>query len=128
VFHTRILLPVVVLVCLTAALSAQDKKGSTEPTLLTATGVVEKADKDTLTVKPRGADGKFQKAVSMKVTGTSKVTILAPQKRADKVVMTQRDIEVKDLVTGQTIAVIYAEVGKDGAVLLSGVAHPAPEK
>ena len=99
--------------------SAQDK----EPSLGTASGAVDKADKESITVKPRGADGKFQKTLSLKVTGTSKVTILTPQKRGDKVVLTQREAEAKDLVAGQTVAVIYAEVGKD-QVLLSAVAQP----
>ena len=34
----------------------------------------------------------------------------------------------KDLVAGQSIAVIYAEASKDGPVLLSAVAHPAAAK
>ena len=109
--------------------SADDKKGADDlPALLTATGVVDKADKESVTVKPRGTDGKFQKTLVLKVTGTSKVAVLAPQKRGDKVVLTQREVEAKDLVAGQQVAVVYAEAGKDGAVLLSAVAHPAPAK
>ena len=96
--------------------------------LLTAHGTVEKADKDALTFKPRAADGKFQKAVTLKVTGTSKVTVLAPQTREGKVVLTQREAAAQDLAPGQAVAVIYAEAGKDGAVLLSAVAHPAGKK
>ncbi len=107
--------------------SAQEKKEPELP-LGTASGAVEKADKDNLTIKPRGADGKFPKTLSLKLTGTSKVTVLTPQKRADKVVLTQREVEAKDLVPGQAIAVIYTESGKDGPVLLSAVAHPAPVK
>ena len=42
--------------------------------------------------------------------------------------LTQREVEAKDLVAGQPVAVVYAEAGKDGAVLLSAVAHPAPAK
>jgi hypothetical protein len=41
------------------------------------------------------------------------------------VVLTQRDVEAKDLVTGQVIAIIYADAGKEGTVLLSAVAEPA---
>ena len=93
--------------------------------LLTASGTVEKADKESLTVKPRAADGKFQKTLALKVTGTSKVAVLAPQKRDGKVVLTQREGAAQDLVPGQAVAVIYSEAGKDGAVLLSAVAHPA---
>lgn len=118
----------VLLVSLAGGLAAQDKKAGPESPLLTATGVVEKADKDTLTVKPRAADGRFQKAVTLKVTGTSKVTVLAPQMRGDKVVLTQKEGEAKDLAVGQSVAVIYAEAGKDGAVLLSAVAHPPAAK
>ena len=56
------------------------------------------------------------------------MTVLTPQKRADKVVLTQREVEAKDLVAGQVVAVIYAEAGSDGMVLLSAVAQAAPEK
>ena len=94
-------------------------------TLQTASGVVDKADKDSVTVKPRGANGQFQKAIALKVTGTSKVTVLTPQKRGEKVILTQRDGDAKDLTAGQTVAVIYTESGKDGLVLLSAVAQAA---
>ncbi len=108
--------------------SAQEKKDGSEPPLLSASGTVDKADKDVLTIKPRSADGKFQKSIALKITGTSKLAILTPQKRADKIVLTQREVEAKDLVPGQTIAVIYSEPGKEGPILLTAVAHPAPSK
>lgn len=91
--------------------------------LVTAAGTVGKADKDSVTVKPRGADGKFGKEVTLRVTGTTRVAVLAPQKRGEKVVLTQRDAEPKDLVPGQLVAVIFTE-GPDGPVLLALVAHP----
>ena len=120
---------VLVLLVSSGPLISQDKKPTTEPHLLSATGAVDKADKDTLTIKPRGSDGKFKKAITLKVTGTSKVSILTPQKRADKVVLTQRDAEAKDLVPGQSIAVIYSEPGaKEEPVLLTAVATSAPSK
>ena len=56
------------------------------------------------------------------------MAVIAPQKRGEKVVLTQREIEAKDLVPGQVVAVIYSEAGKDGLVLLTAVAHPAPSK
>ena len=125
----RTLAPLAILFSLGMLASAQEKKAADDlPALLTATGVVDKADKESLTVKPRGADGKFQKTIVLKVTGTSKVAVLAPQKRGDKVVLTQREVDAKDLVTGQPVAVVYAEAGKDGTVLLTAVAHPAPAK
>ena len=77
-----------VLLVATAFAAAQDKKG-TEPTLHTASGSVDKAGKDSLTIRPRRADGKFQKAFALKVTGTSKISVLTPQKRGDKVILTQ---------------------------------------
>ena len=126
---SRTLAPLALLFALAGLTSAQDKKASDDPpALLTASGVVDKADKESVTVKPRSPDGKFQKAITLKVTGTSKVAVLAPQKRGDKVVLTQKEIEAKDLVAGQAVAVVYAEAGKDGAVLLTAVAHPAPAK
>ena len=120
--------PILALLLATGFAFADEKKGPADPALETASGVVEKADKDALVIKPRGPDGKFQKALTLTLTGTSKVTVLTPQKRGDKVVMTQRETEAKDLVPGQSIAVIYAEVGKDGSLLLSAVAHPVPAK
>jgi hypothetical protein len=126
---SRTFAPLALLLAFAGLVPAQEKKTADDlPALLTASGVVDKADKESLTVKPRGADGKFQKTLVLKVTGTSKVAVLTPQKRGDKVVLTQREIEAKDLVAGQVVAVVYAEVGKDGTVLLTAVAHPAPAK
>jgi hypothetical protein len=89
--------------------------------------VVEKFEKDVLTIQPRGADGKFSKAVALKVTGTSKVTVLTVQSRGGKDVLTQKESEAKELKPKQAVAVIFAEVA-GGPVLLSAVAHPAAEK
>jgi hypothetical protein len=118
-------LAVVLVLVLGTAGTSQDKKGGDEPLLAVAQGVVDKADKESLTVKPRGADGKFQKAITLKVTGTSKLTVLSPQKRGDKLVLTQRDADPKELTSGQAVAVIYADAGKDGHVLLSAVVQAA---
>ena len=126
---SRTLAPLALLFALAGLAPAQEKKAADDlPALLTATGVVDKADKESVTVTPRGTDGKFQKSITLKVTGTSKVAVLAPQKRGEKVVLTQKEIEAKELVAGQSVAVVYAEAGKDGAVLLTAVAHPAPAK
>jgi hypothetical protein len=123
----RLAIVVACLACSALLAAAQDKKADA-PSLSTAQGVVDKADKESVTVKPRGADGKFQKTLVLKVTGTSKVSSLTPQKRGDKTVLTQRDVEPKDLESGQAIAVIYAEAGKDGPVLLTAVVQPAAGK
>src|SRR5262249_38727984 len=97
------------------------------PSLAVAEGKVQKTGKDSLMIQPRGPDGKFGKAISLKLTGTSKVTTISTQERAGKPVLVQRDTEVKDLQANQAIAVIYASA-KDGNVLLSAVAQAPAEK
>jgi hypothetical protein len=95
--------------------------------VVTAHGKVVKADKETLSFQPRDESGKFGKAVVLKVTGTSKITTLAPQMRDKKQVMAQKDSDAKDLTPGQFIAVIYATPKGQEPVLLSAVVQ-APEK
>lgn len=95
--------------------------------LMVAHGKVEKADKETLTFQPRDESGKFGKAVTLKITGTSKLSVLVPQVRDKKVVLTQKDAEAKDLSPGEMIAVIYATPKGQDPVLLSGVVE-ATEK
>ena len=97
------------------------------PTLATAHGTIESVEKETLTMKVRGADGKFGKPLALKLTGTSRVTVLSTQNRAGKMVFTQKEIEVKSLEPKQIIAVIYAGE-KDDAVLLSAVVEKAAAK
>src|SRR6266853_893088 len=87
---------------LTAAVRAEP------PALLTASGLVEKADKDSLTIRPRGPDGRFGKSMTLKVTGTSRVTILTEQKRGGKLTVVQREVETKELQKNQTVAIIFA--------------------
>jgi hypothetical protein len=93
----------------------------------TAHGMVEKADKDTLKVRLRGADGKFGKMMALKVTGTTKISTVTLQKRAGKAVPVQRDTDVKDLLPHQAITIIYV-TAPSGEVLLSAVVQPAPDK
>ncbi len=97
------------------------------PPLVTAKGTVEKVDANTLTIKPRGPDGKFGKNIVLKLTGTSKVTTLQPQMRKTTLVLTQKDTDAKDLARGQTIALVYTLV-KDSPVLLTAVVQPAGDK
>ncbi len=96
-------------------------------TLSTASGTVAKVDKDSLTIRPRGPDGKFQAEIKLKLTGTSKISTLTTQTRAGKSVVVQRDADAKDLQAKQTIAVIYT-TSSGGAVLLSAVVQPADGK
>ena len=90
------------------------------PTLATAHGAIEKIEKDVLTLKTRGADGKFSKPLVLKLTGTSRFTTLVTQSRDGKIVLTQKETEAKSLEPKQAIAVIYAD-DKNDTVLLSAV-------
>jgi hypothetical protein len=89
-----------------------------------AQGVVEKVDKESLTVQPRGEGGKLGKAILLKITGTSKITAVGTRDSGGKTVVTQRDLDAKDLRPKQAVAVTYTTT-KDGNVLLSAVAQPA---
>jgi hypothetical protein len=93
----------------------------------TADGTVSKVGRDSLAIRTRGPDGRFGKAVTFKVTGTTKLTTVTAQKRAGKDVATQRDTDLKDLQPNQPIAIVYTTVG-GSPVLLAGVAQPAPAK
>jgi hypothetical protein len=95
-----------------------------QPQLTTAHGMVDKADKEGVSIRTRGADGKFGKSVMLKVTGTTKITTVTAQTRAGKTVLVQKDTDVKDLQPKQAITVIYATI-KEGPVLLAAVVQPA---
>lgn len=95
--------------------------------LLAASGRVEKVERDTLTVQPRGETGRFEKGLALHVTGTSRVSLAAPQRRDGRTVMVQREIKLRDLQPRQAIAVVYSE-GPSGPVLLTAVALPAAER
>jgi len=96
------------------------------PSLLTASGTVVKVEKDKLTIQARGEGGKFGKNLVLRLTGTSKVTVLTEQKRGGKMVPVQNEVPAKELQPNQHLAVIYG--GGKNAVLLSAVALPAPSK
>jgi hypothetical protein len=93
----------------------------------TADGMVAKVGRDSLEIRTRGADGRFGKAVTFKVTGTTKLTTVTAAERAGKAVATQRDADLRDLKPNQPIAIIYTKVG-ESPVLLAGVAQPAPAR
>lgn len=95
--------------------------------LATATGMVEKIDKESLAIQPRGPGGKFAKKLTLRMTGTSKLTVVSEEKRGGKLVPVQRELDVKDLETKQEIAVIYLVAGSD-LTLLSGVVQRDPGK
>ena len=84
------------------------------PDFSTVIGSVEKFEQDTLKIKL--AD-KVRKTIELKVTGTSKFHLLAPQVRTGKTVITQRAAEATDLAPGQPIAAIYTEADKENVLL-----------
>jgi hypothetical protein len=113
-------LVIVALACVTFISLVQFVAAANTPALATAHGMIEKVEKESLTLKIRGADGKFAKPLVLKITGTSRIATLSTQNRAGEIVLTQKDTEVKTLEPKQIIAVIYAGEG-DEAILLSAV-------
>jgi hypothetical protein len=95
--------------------------GAQQVAVSTAHGKVLKADKESLTLQPRDDAGKFGKAMTLRVTGTTRITTLVPQMRDKKLVMAQKETDAKDLTAGQMITVIYATPKGEDPVLLSGV-------
>jgi hypothetical protein len=87
-------------------------------------GTITKASSKALTFEPRGTAGRFGKAVTLKVTGTSEVSTLRERKVGKKVVLVQEKTEVGALKKGQAIWVIYAGA-KNDKVLLTAVVTPA---
>lgn len=117
-YRLRLAVAAIVGLCLIAATASAQ-----EPSIAAAHGAVGKSTKDTLNIKPRGADGKFEKEMVLQLTGTSKVTTLTIQMRAGKPTPVQQDVDVKDLKANQAIAVIYTQ-GAGGPVLLTAVVLP----
>jgi hypothetical protein len=117
--RTRSLAVVILLFCLAGFTPAADDA----PALVTVHGMVDKVEKDVLTLKPRGADGRFGKNMTLKVTGTSMISTVTMQKRAGKLVPVQRSTDAKDLQPKQAIAIIYT-TGAAGPVILAAVAQP----
>jgi hypothetical protein len=95
------------------------------PEFATAIGAVDKFEKETLTIS---VGEKIKKTLDLKVTGTSKVHLLAPQVRAGKTVVTQRAAEVTDLTPKQPIAVIYTQVDKEFVLLTAVIKSMEKEK
>jgi hypothetical protein len=63
--------------------------GPDQVPMVAAHGKAEKADKDTLVFQPREESGKFGKAVTLHLTGTSKITTLSSRMMDKKLVMVQ---------------------------------------
>lgn len=94
------------------------------PAMLTAHGVIHKVEKESVTIKHRAPDGRFDKDIVLKLTGTSRLSLLSTQKRGDKLVLVQKDIEIKQLAEKQNIAIVYANNGDDHVLLAAVVQSP----
>src|SRR5262245_30547298 len=94
------------------------------PALHSATGTVVSANASTVIFRPRIPDGTFAKAISLKLKGTSKATVVSVQTRSGKQVLVQRETDAKDIEKNQAIAVIYTLLDKE-PVLLSAVVQGA---
>jgi hypothetical protein len=116
----RVLLAVSVCLLLAAAGRAADAPLP----LVTAQGTIDKVDRDSLTIRPRGPDGKFDKSVVLRLTGTTRITTLTVRKSGKKTVVVQRDTDARDVQPKQAVAVIYTN-DADGPVLLAAVVQPA---
>jgi hypothetical protein len=116
----RFFVPALVGVLLLAAtLRAAD-----EPTVMASAGLIVKANAEVVILRPREAGGKFGKAVTLKVRGTSKVFALSVQKRDGQSAPVQKEIAAKDLTPNQPLTVLHAVVN-DENVLLLALAQPA---
>jgi len=120
----RIVLVAAVLVGSSAVAWAADAPALT---LHSAGGTVVKANASTVIFRPRQPDGTFGKAISLKLRGTSKATVISVQSRNEKLVLVQRETECKDLEPNQAIAVIYIYLERE-PVLLSAVVQPAGQR
>ena len=95
------------------------RAGDDTPALLTAQGVIDKVEKDTLTLRPRGTDGKTGKQLVLRLTGTSRLYTLTTEKHAAGPILVQKHTEPGNLKPQQAVAVIYT--GDTLPVLLSAV-------
>jgi hypothetical protein len=94
-----------------------------EVPLINGRGVIDKVEKGSITIRPRGAGGQFEKAITLKVTGTSSFTQVGTRKTKAKVIVTQKTLKSGDLAAKQAIAFIYTTEGGT-PTLLSGVVQP----
>ena len=63
------------------------------PRMQIVQGTIEKVEKDSLTIKHKTSDGKSDKSLTFKLTGTSRFSMLSTQQRGDKLVLVQKDIQ-----------------------------------
>lgn len=113
--------PIYAIICVTLFFAPILQAADDSPEVQSGHGIVEKIEKDVLTIKHRSTDGKFDKNLVLKLTGTSRLSLLSTQKRAEKIVLVQKDIEARQLTEKQQITVIYATNDKDHVLLAAVV-------
>ena len=117
----KILMPLLALaLCLSTTLAYAES-----PALSTASGKVEKVEKETIAIHTGDKPGK---TVKLTITGTSRFTLLSPQVRDGKTILTQRSAELSDLTPGQAIAIIYTSADKDTVLLHAVITATEPKK
>lgn len=110
---TRAFIPALLTILMAATAQAE------EPKLLTLQGQIGKIEKDALVVHHKTE--KTDKATTLKLTGTSRFSALSTRKNGDKIVLVQKDVEVKALVEKQPITLIYATNGGEHVLLTAVV-------
>jgi hypothetical protein len=110
---------VVLLLLLTAARSP-----AADAPLATTHGRIVKANAKLVILRPPTQGGRLGDAIVLKLTGTSRVTVVTIQQRGGQPAAVQRDVEAKDLQPNQIIAAIYTVIDQD-KVLLSAAVQPA---
>ncbi|MFO1045257.1 MAG: hypothetical protein U0941_26060 [Planctomycetaceae bacterium] len=113
-FRQLPLLPVIVFTFLSCVVQSADEP----PPIQTIVGTVEMLGKDSLTIKT--SDGRSEEMVTLKLTGTSRFSMLSTEKRGANVVFIQEKAEATNLLVTQTIAAIYA-INAGDCILLSAV-------
>src|SRR6266481_658553 len=102
-------------------LLAAARSPAADAPLATAHGRVVKANAKVVILRPPAQGGGLGDAIVLKLTGTSRVTVVTIQQRGGQPVAVQRDVEAKDLQPDQIIAAIYTVVDQDKVLLSAAV-------
>ena len=91
--------------------------------LHSVTGAVVKANAGLVVLRPRLPDGRFGKAVVLKIRGTSRITTLLSEQRDGQLLTVQREQDPASLTPNRVVAALYT-VADGEEVLLTAVALP----
>src|SRR5262249_32219548 len=95
--------------------------------LVTTQGTIEKVDRDALTLRPRGSEGKATKNLVLRLSSASRFTMLRIYKRAGEATIGQKELRPEHLQPPQEIACIYI-VASPANLLLTAVVQPDAER